>query len=120
MKKNQFEAITKWQRETFKNSTAISKVYHLEKEVQELKEALKNFHRAEFDDRVFMGEFNRICENVRIELADCIILLYGAAGSFEMDYNDICKSIQRKFEEVKTRKWGEPDENGVVEHIKQS
>ncbi len=35
-----------------------------------------------------------------------------------MRYQDICKAIQEKFEINKARKWGEPDANGVVNHIK--
>jgi hypothetical protein len=34
-------------------------------------------------------------------------------------YEKFTKTIQEKFEVVKTRKWGEPDEDGVVLHIKE-
>jgi hypothetical protein len=35
-----------------------------------------------------------------------------------MTYEDICQAIQEKFEINKSRKWGKPDANRVVKHIK--
>lgn len=57
--------------------------------------------------------------NKRHEYADCFFLLYGSANADGMTYEDICFAIQEKFEINKARKWGKPDENGVVNHIKE-
>ncbi len=101
MKKLQFESISKWQNETFGEATALSKIAHLKQEVKELKKDLKKDSPAK-----------------KYEFADCFILLFGAAASDGMSYEDICNAINEKMEINKSRKWGKPDENGVVNHIK--
>ena len=101
MEKKQFEAITKWQDEKFKNATSLSKVAHLVQEVDELRIALT------YSD-----------ENVRLEFADCLFLLFGAAHKEGMTYEDICNAINEKFEINKKRIWGKADKNGVVNHIR--
>jgi predicted HAD superfamily Cof-like phosphohydrolase len=50
--------------------------------------------------------------------ADCFFLLFGSAAADGMSYQDICNAIQEKFEINKRRRWGKPDENGIVKHIK--
>lgn len=102
MKKDQFIAITEWQNKTFGKATALSKVEHLKEELKELSEDLQN------DSAVR-----------RLEFADCFILLFGAASSDGMTYEDICACIDEKFSIVQKRKWGQPDENGVVKHLKE-
>jgi hypothetical protein len=101
MTKEQFQRITKWQKETFPVATALSKAFHLEKEVHELKKDL-------IDN----------APNRRLEYADCFLLLFGSADADGMSYEDIINCIEEKFSIVKNRKWGNPDENGVVNHIK--
>lgn len=96
-----FNEITLWQKETFGSATTLSKINHLEEEVMELKMdvSLNN-------------------PNKRIEFADCFILLFGAAAFDGMSYQDIQDAVREKFEINKKRKWGKPDQNGVVNHIK--
>jgi hypothetical protein len=53
-----------------------------------------------------------------MEFADCFILLFGAANSAGFSYNEILKSIDEKMEINLTRKWGKPNEDGVVNHLK--
>jgi hypothetical protein len=101
MKKKQFEQIAAWQKETFGQATAISKLNHLKKEVDELI----------IDIAIDSTE-------KRLEFADCFFLLFGAAAADGMTYEDICHAIEEKFEINKARKWGKPDENGVVEHVR--
>lgn len=101
MRKEQFEKITKWQRNTFKKSNPYTKIAHLKEEIDEL------LYDIEFDPK-----------EKRLEFADCIILLMGAAESDGMSYEDICDAIDEKMAINYTRKWGEPKENGVVNHIK--
>lgn len=101
MQEEQFEAITKWQKETFGEATPISKLEHLKQEVEELIADLKSNN-----------------PNKRHEYADCFLLLFGSANADGMTYEDICQCIAEKFDINKARKWGKPDVNGVVNHIK--
>ena len=101
MKETQFSAIAKWQNETFPHATALSKLAHLQQETKELIDDLK------LDNK-----------DKRLEWADNLILLFGAAASDGMTYEDICNSIEEKMQINKNRSWGKPDENGVVNHLK--
>lgn len=100
MTKNQFTEIIEWQRQTFGQATAYSKVTHLKEEINEL-----------------MIDIRINADWKRHEYADCFFLLFGAAAADGMSYEDICQAIQEKFEINKARKWGAPDSNGVVKHI---
>jgi NTP pyrophosphatase (non-canonical NTP hydrolase) len=88
-----------WQRKTFPDSNCSSMFHHLVKEIKELSNALENDNK----DKVYE------------ELADCMILLFGIAGLYRFDVESMIKA---KMEINKKRKWGKPDSNGVVEHIK--
>jgi NTP pyrophosphatase (non-canonical NTP hydrolase) len=54
----------------------------------------------------------------RLEFADCLLLLFGAAHAAGMTYADITEAISHKMEVNKKRKWGKPDADGVVNHIR--
>jgi len=101
MTEKQFKEITEWQEITFPTSTALSKVAHLKQEVLELE-----------------SDLNTDSDHLTTEWADCAILLFGAAKLAGMSYSMCLIAIQDKFEVNKLRKWGNPDENGVVNHIK--
>jgi len=101
MRKQQFNDITEWQQKTFGKATPLSKIAHLAKELEELVSDLKSGN-----------------PNKRKEFADCFILLFGAAQSDGMSYDDICNAIDEKMVINKNRKWGEPDKDGVVNHVK--
>lgn len=101
MTKRQFETIIEWQNKTFPGASSFSKIVHLQEELEEV--ALE----IGIDD-----------ERMHLEFADCFMLLYGAAATSGMSYEDICAAIWEKFEINLKRKWGKPDENGVVNHIK--
>lgn len=101
MTKEQFNAITEWQYNTFQNASALSSVEHLIHEVQELKYDIKT-------QAPFRG----------LEYADCLFLVFGAAKADGFDYDDIIRFIDLKFHINKNRKWGVPDKKGVVNHIK--
>ncbi len=96
-----FESVTKWQNETFGQATALSKIAHLKQEIKELKKDVKKDNPAK-----------------RLEFADCFILLFGAAASDGMSYEQIIDCISEKLEINKSRTWGKPDKNGVVNHVK--
>lgn len=101
MTENQFNEITEWQKVTFPKATSGSKIHHLKQEVKEL--------QVDVDEQEPLR---------RLEFADCLLLLFGAAAADGMTYEDICNAIQEKFEINKKRTWGKPDANGVVNHIK--
>ncbi|TVQ81776.1 MAG: DUF550 domain-containing protein [Micavibrio sp.] len=52
-----------------------------------------------------------------MEWADCMILLLGAAGEAGLDMDDLHRAVAEKMEINSKRKWGRPDENGVVRHV---
>ena len=102
MTEQQFEDTVKWQLETFGEATPISCLAHLREEVDEL----------ELDIR--SGDTS----GSHMEFADCFILLFGAAGRAGMSYADICTAVETKMAVNRKRKWGKPEANGVVNHIK--
>ena len=102
MNKDLFKNVTDWQKATFKTIDTLALVYHLEQELDELK-----------------TDILRLNPDKRLEFADCFILLMGAAKADGMSYEDICNAISEKLEINKKRVWGEPDSNGVINHIKQ-
>lgn len=106
MTEGRFISITNWQDKTFPNSTALSKVEHLKQECEELYLEIVGFHKAN--------------HKAGFELADCLILLYGVAAKLGLSYDDINNVIDDKMKINMERKWGEPDANGVVNHIKTS
>lgn len=97
----QFKRITEWQKQTFGQSTALSKIAHLLEECNEL-----------------IIDLEKDSPNKRLEFADCFILLFGAAAVDGMDFEDICNAIHDKMDINYKRTWGKPNENGVVNHIK--
>lgn len=114
MKKDQFIKISKWQNKTFGKATALSKMAHLKEEIEELNKELIFHHENE--PYFKYPEANKILKER--EFADCFILLFGAAASDGMTYDKICKCIEEKMEINYKRNWGQPKENGVVNHIK--
>lgn len=82
-----------WALATFPKSTPQSCFAHLQKEVAELAENVTN----------------------EGEIADCVFLLLDLCQRAGID---VVAALRRKLEIAKSRKWGEPDEQGVVEHIR--
>lgn len=100
MTEYQFLSISEWQKQTFGEATALSKIAHLKEEIEELESDLRT---------------NNIGKT--LEFADAFILLFGAAASDGMSYDDICFAIDEKMSINRNRKWGKPQDNGVVKHI---
>ena len=67
------------------------------------------------------GEVDELIENPidLLEYADCMILLIQSALKVGYNMDVLFYAIQTKHAMNKKRKWGEPDENGVVQHIKE-
>lgn len=96
--------ISEWSDKTFgegQRNPAIA--YHLKKEVDELIKALE-----EKDET-----------HIRFEYADCMMLLLDSAKHYGFNASHFLFITRMKLNINKTRKWGKPDENGVVEHIKE-
>ena len=84
--------VTFWASATFPGQSAESKIAHLADEVVELRNAPTD------------GE----------EMADCFILLLNVA---QMAGVDLMRAAKLKMEKNRARKWGNPDERGVIKHI---
>lgn len=102
MNKDLFKQITDWQAETFPNTTDLSSATHLQKETQELINAIK------------AGD----TENIHEEIADCFFLLFDVAKKSGLDLNQITYQIQLKLLVNKSRIWNKPDADGCVHHQK--
>lgn len=83
-----------WQAVTFPRATPASVVEHLRREVAEL-----------VDDPTDTSE-----------LADCYFLLVGLAYELGVDLTTV---VARKLAVNRARTWGEPDDQGVVEHVRE-
>lgn len=92
-----------WQLKTFPGANPVSKLHHLREEVDELIDA-------------YMEGKSRV--DIKSEFADCFLLLFGSAFIDDFNFDDIAELVRAKHEINEKRKWGEPDENGVVKHIK--
>jgi len=113
--------ISDWSNATFgdkQRNPAI--VHHLKKEVDELIEALNKSEAMAFDDSIGIGEFGRQVEKTQMEFADCFMLLLDSASHFHITAEQLIEFAREKLEINKIRKWGKPDKNGVVEHIKET
>jgi len=114
------DAIQAWSDETFgKERTGKPIAYHLKKEVDEVIESIDNFHkdRPYGKDKESLALLRKRRERVLFEIADCMMLLLDVAAHEQYTFKLIMMAVEDKLEINKRRKWGEPDENGVVEHI---
>lgn len=121
MEKVQFimNEIQDWSDKTFGDGQrSIPILHHLKKEVPELIEALEEWEKVRYDDSVGAGEYGRKLKNITMEFADCMMLLLDAASHHNIHATQLFASVQEKLEINKKRKWGKPDENGVVEHVR--
>ena len=105
--------IGEWQDRTFPAKTVESIVCHMEKEFNELRDAFNslNSNPCSTVETLLHGvaKFEK-------ELADVFILSFGLAHHIGISAEKI---VREKFEINKMRQWGNPDENGVVEHIRE-
>lgn len=89
--------VNEWQAVTFPRATPASVVAHLKKEVDEL--------AADPTDTA--------------ELADVVFLVVGLAYELGLSMPDLAAVVARKLAVNRTRTWGEPDELGIVEHVRE-
>ena len=86
-----------WSDKTFgENRKPTAPLNHLKKEVQEVLEQPYDIE----------------------EYADCFLLLMDSARLSGFNMDDLYFASQQKFNKNKNRTWGKPDENGVVEHVR--
>lgn len=85
--------VSEWAKKTFPNSSDHGRLFHLHEEVIELME-------KPHDGR---------------EMADIYLILLHHAEAHGID---LAKVAKEKFEIVKNRKWGHPDKNGIIHHLK--
>ena len=87
--------VNAWQAVTFPRATPASVAEHLRREVEEL---VKNPRDTS-------------------ELADVLFPAVGLAYGLGLSMPDLASVVAQKLAVNKARRWGQPDEHGVVEHI---
>lgn len=98
-------AIKEWGEKTFPDSTVWSTWTHLEKEMDELLDAIGPFQIQEQPED--------LRHQVAMEIADVFHLLVQLAQHCQVD---LTSSVREKFLINVEREWQAPDEAGVVEH----
>lgn len=95
--------------------------HHLKKEINELIDALEEYHQGTYNGDLDIGIQFVVQRRERIlyEAVDCFTLLIDVLAHEHFDMNDLRTASFTKLEINKKRKWGKPDENGVIEHIKE-
>jgi NTP pyrophosphatase (non-canonical NTP hydrolase) len=86
-------------------------VFHLQKEVKELIDSIIAFN---------LSTDKNAAENAHdliMEYADCMMLLLDSVSHSKITAAALMRAVKEKLEINKKRKWGNPDKNGVVEHI---
>lgn len=91
-------------------------INHLKKEVSELSDAVELYQQN--NTCVDAQTSNALLRSVFFEFADCFMLLLDAAKHMEISADVLMFFTRQKLEINKNRKWGKPDANGVVEHVK--
>lgn len=89
--------LKQWTEKQFPQRTMASILAHLRKETHELEAAPKDI----------------------MEFADCMMLLLDAASYQGIHASDILRACGEKLVINKARKWGAPNAQGFVEHIRQ-
>lgn len=99
------DEIGDWGDITFPLSTPRSVMAHLSDEITELSTEVDAYIATPGNDtRRLLAE----------EAADCLLLLYHIAHKCGFDLETEARA---KFEKNQRRRWGEPDERGVVRHV---
>ncbi len=99
------QEVGKWGKEVFGreniNQSIKSLITHLWKEVLELDKEANRY------------TFPTMNEKVKKELADCFILLLDISSLMSCD---LLGEARKKMEINRSRTWGKPDKDGVIEH----
>jgi len=100
-------SVGEWANQTFARATDASIVAHLRREVAEL-DTLARW-RTERPDIAWNDD------NYAEEMADCLLLLLHLAHRNGVNLEE---AARRKYAVNRQRHWGEPDAEGVVEHVR--
>jgi len=92
-------------------------LHHLKKEVPELIEAIENYQELSLNENG-AKETEIALKKVLFEYADCFMLILDSARTMGLNSEMLYTYTNWKLEINKNRQWGIPDENGVVEHIR--
>ena len=65
------------------------------------------------------GKINEANEKIEEEFADCFHLLLDSANRFGLSPMDILYITTMKFNKNISRKWNEPNEDGIIKHIEE-
>lgn len=107
-----------WSDKVFgKDRNALSGIPHLKDEVRELSEAIDAYFNIH--ETATMSELADKIHNVKMEYADCFLLLMDSASLFPFTMDAIIKAMHEKFEINKKRQWHPPDHNGIPRHKKE-
>lgn len=94
----------------FTRTRSLSILYHLDKEVKEAMTATRKvIHGGGSIDDIIALES---------EIADILILVLDYQRHFIPNTDHLLTIINNKMDVNEIREWGEPDENGVIEHIR--
>lgn len=111
--------IARWSDATFgEGQRNPAMLHHLKKEVQECIDAVEKFQKGSSIESPYF-ESEKRCREAFDEYADCFMLLLDSAYHFGLDAQAIILFTRDKLEVNRKRKWGKPDCNGVIEHIKE-
>lgn len=113
--------IKKWSDETFgMYRTGLPIAHHLKKETDEVIDAISTLHQGIYTNGTREDGIKKLSDahkRVLFELTDCLTLVMDIAAHEGITMEQLIDASFTKLEINKKRKWGEPDENGVVEHI---
>ena len=106
------QSIAEWSKATFGLGITHQKSWRFPGMLAHLKKEV-----AELDAKVPKDGSNLLVDLVVEELADCAMLLLDMANQLNVD---LLSEVKKKLEINKARKWGKPNPDGSVEHIRES
>jgi NTP pyrophosphatase (non-canonical NTP hydrolase) len=106
--------VKEWSDKQFGPRNGWGIAHHLRLETGELIEALHDIYSSPYTI-----PSDELSEKLKYEYADILILLIDSAAHEGIDMETLILYSQKKLEINKTRKWGNPNENGVIEHIEE-
>lgn len=112
------EECWKWSKEIFgDHMDPRGTLNHLKEEIDELLEQYETCWLA-IKENIDLDEQYKLEKELFMEWADIWTLVLDAITRAGMSIEDINNHGFAKLEINKNRLWGEPDENGIVRHIK--
>ncbi len=107
---------SEWSEATFGPATErgpMGTLKHLEKEANEAWQ-----EAARCTDQKEPGQPIKASEELKAELADCLILLIDATWRSGLPFKQLVDAAKAKMEVNKSRQWSKPTTDGPVEHVR--